>query len=55
MNDKYLLKLKEDMILKNFAASTCEDYYRFVKRFLTSSAKRPCPSLMLIYASLYSI
>lgn len=34
MNDIYLLKLKEDMALRNFTASTHEDYFRFVKRFL---------------------
>jgi len=39
MNDTYLLKLKEDMILKNFTISTCEDYYRFVKRFLDLTGK----------------
>lgn len=39
MNEKYLLTLKEDMILKNFTASTQEDYYRFVKRFLDFTCK----------------
>lgn len=34
MNEKYLFKLTQDMSLKNFTASTSEDYYRFVKRFL---------------------
>ncbi len=34
MNEKYLVKLQQDMLLKNFTSSTREDYYRFVKRFL---------------------
>lgn len=34
MNEKYLLKLQQDMLLKNFTQNTCDDYYRFVKRFL---------------------
>ena len=34
MNEKYLLKLQEDLRLKNFTKNTCDDYYRFVKRFL---------------------
>ena len=34
MNEKYLFKLLQDMQLKNFTQNTCEDYYRFVKRFL---------------------
>lgn len=39
MNEKYLLKLQQDMQLKNFTRSTCEDYYRFVKRFLDLTTK----------------
>lgn len=39
MNEKYLLKLQQDMRLKNFAQNTCEDYYRFVKRFLDFTGK----------------
>ncbi len=35
----YLLKLKEDMALKNFTLSTQEDYFRFVKRFLDFTRK----------------
>lgn len=31
MNEKYLLKSLQDMRLKNFTMSTCEDYYRFAK------------------------
>lgn len=34
MNETYLLKLQQDMRLKNFTQSTCEDYYRHVTRFL---------------------
>ncbi len=39
MNEMYLLKLKEDMALKNFTLSTQEDYFRFVKRFLDFTGK----------------
>ncbi len=39
MNEMYLLKLKEDMALKNFTISTQEDYFRFVKRFLDFTGK----------------
>ncbi len=39
MNEKYLIKLQQDMLLKNFTTSTCEDYYRFVKRFLDFTNK----------------
>lgn len=39
MNEKYLLKLQQDMLLKNFTPNTCEDYYRFVKRFLDFANK----------------
>lgn len=28
MNEKYLLKLQQDILLKNFTSSTREDYYR---------------------------
>lgn len=34
MNEKYLFKLQQDMKLKNFTQNTCDDYFRFVKRFL---------------------
>lgn len=34
MNTKYLLKLEEDLRLKNYTKNTCDDYYRFVVRFL---------------------
>jgi len=49
MNDTYLLKLKEDMILKNFTASTCEDYYRFIKRFLDFIGKE---AMSITYADI---
>lgn len=39
MNEKYLLKLQQDMLLKNFTPHTCEDYYRFVKKFLAFTSK----------------
>lgn len=39
MNEKYLLKLQQDMLLKNFTPHTCEDYYRFVKKFLAFTNK----------------
>lgn len=49
MNDKYMLKLKEYMILKNFTASTQEDYYRFVKRFLNFTGKE---AMSITYADI---
>lgn len=49
MNDNYLLKLKEDMNLKNFTASTQEDYYRFVKRFLDFTGKE---AMSITYADI---
>ena len=27
MNEKYLLRLQEDLRLKNFTQNTCDDYY----------------------------
>ena len=39
MNEKYLFKLQEDLQLKNFTKNTCDDYYRFVKRFLDFTGK----------------
>ena len=39
MNEKYLIRLQEDMQLKNFAKNTCQDYYRFVTRFLNFTGK----------------
>ena len=39
MNERYLAKLSEDLRLKNFAKDTCDDYYRFVNRFLEFAGK----------------
>ncbi len=39
MNEKYLLRLQEDLRLKNFTQNTCDDYYRFTKRFLEFTGK----------------
>ena len=39
MNEKYLLRLQEDLRLKNFTQSTRDDYYRFTKRFLEFTGK----------------
>ena len=39
MNETYLLKLNQDMALKNFTNSTKEDYYRYVVRFLDFTGK----------------
>ena len=39
MNENYLVKLQEDLRLKNFTKNTCEDYYRFTKRFLEFTGK----------------
>lgn len=49
MNEKYLLKLNQDMMLKNFTSNTCDDYYRFVKRFLEFSGK---DALAITYADI---
>ena len=39
MNERYLVKLQEDLRLKNFTKNTCDDYYRFTKRFLEFADK----------------
>ena len=39
MNECYLVKLQEDLRLKNFTKNTCDDYYRFTKRFLEFTGK----------------
>ena len=39
MNEKYLLKLLQDMQLKNFTQNMCTDYFRFVKKFLDFTNK----------------
>ena len=44
MNEKYLLRLQEDLRLKNFTQNTCNDYYRFTKRLLEFTGK-PSPEL----------
>lgn len=49
MNEKYLLKLLQDMQLKNFTSNTCEDYYRFVKRFLDFTNKE---AMSITYADI---
>lgn len=49
MNEHYLLKLQQDMQLKNFTRPTCEDYYRFVKRFLDFTGKE---TLSITYADI---
>lgn len=51
MNEQYLFKLTQDMKLKNFTTSTCEDYYRFVKRFLLFSDE---DAMSLTYADIRS-
>lgn len=49
MNENYLCRLKQDMELKNFTASTMEDYYRFVKRFLEFTGKE---AMSITYADI---
>lgn len=49
MNEKYLLKLQQDMLLKNFASGTREDYLRFVKRFLKFTGKE---AMSITYADI---
>ena len=39
MNEKYLLKLLQDMQLKNFTQNMCTDYFRFMKKFLDFTNK----------------
>ena len=50
-NEKYMLKMKQDMALKNFMQSTSEDYYRFVLRFLNFTGKE---AMSITYAFLCS-
>lgn len=57
MNEKYLLRLQEDLRLKNFTQNTCDDYYRFTKRFLEFTGKlekKPCPSPTPTYGGSFS-
>lgn len=49
MNEKYLSKLQQDMLLKNFAPGTYEDYYRYVKRFLDFTRKE---AMTITYADI---
>lgn len=49
MNEKYLLRLQEDLRLKNFAQNTCDDYYRFTKRFLEFTGKE---AMSITYADI---
>ena len=39
INERYLLRLLEDLRLNNFTRNTCDDYYRFTKRFLKFTGK----------------
>lgn len=48
-NEKYLLKMKQDMSLKNFTQSTSEDYCRFVLRFLNFTGKE---AMSITYADI---
>jgi site-specific recombinase XerD len=49
VNERYLIKLSQDMALKNFTSSTKDDYYRFVKRFLTFTGKE---AMTITYADI---
>ena len=49
MNEKYLFKLQEELRLKNFTKNTCNDYYRFVKRFLDFTGKE---AMSITYADI---
>ena len=49
MNEKYLRKLQQDMLLKNFTPGTREDYYRYVKRFLDFTNKE---AMTITYADI---
>lgn len=49
MNEKYLLRLQEDLRLKNFTQNTCDDYYRFTKRFLEFTGKE---AMSITYADI---
>lgn len=49
MNEKYLLRLQEDLRLKNFTQSTRDDYYRFTKRFLEFTGKE---AMSITYADI---
>ena len=49
MNERYLLRLQEDLRLKNFTSNTCNDYYRFTKRFLDFTGKE---AMSITYADI---
>ncbi len=49
MNEKYLLRLQDDLRLKNFTQNTCNDYYRFTKRFLEFTGKE---AMSITYADI---
>ena len=49
MNEKYLLRLQEDLRLKNYTLNTCNDYYRFTKRFLEFTGKE---AMSITYADI---
>ena len=49
MNEKYLLRLQEDLRLKNFTQNTCDDYYRFTTRFLDFTGKE---AMSITYADI---
>ncbi|XBX06744.1 phage integrase N-terminal SAM-like domain-containing protein [Enterocloster clostridioformis] len=49
MNEKYLLRLQEDLRLKNFTQNTCNDYYRFTRRFLEFTGKE---AMSITYADI---
>jgi len=49
MNEKYLVKLQQDMLLKNFTSSTREDYCRYVNRFLDFANKE---AMSITYADI---
>jgi site-specific recombinase XerD len=38
-NEQYLLKMRQDMRLKNYTSNTCDDYFRYVSRFLDFTKK----------------
>ena len=48
-NQAYLIKLQEDMLLKNFTKGTREDYYRFVVKFLDYTGKN---AMSITYADI---
>lgn len=49
MNEKYLIKLQQDMLLKNFTVGTREDYFCYVKRFLDFTGKE---AMSITYADI---